>query len=326
MPHGKKEKMNSKNKIEIVIIGSGAVGSVYGGMLSLLPETNVSILCRSDYDTVKQNGIKIESIWKNFIFNPCQVIKNLQEYEGIPDYIIVTLKVLPEINLTKILNSIHKSSVIVLLQNGIGIEKKAKEEFPENDLLSCLAFTCINRISSGYVKHYDYGTLNLGAYGELKNNKSLFLLNDLFSKAGVPCSVSDDILSARWKKLVWNAPFNPISVLGGGIDTEQILKHPETLLLTEQVMKEVISISKADGHSVPDETVQRMIDMTLNMNPYKTSMLLDYEAGRPMEVEAILGNSVRIAKEYNLKVPHMETMYALLKIMNDNNSKRKMKA
>ncbi|MGD8688249.1 MAG: ketopantoate reductase C-terminal domain-containing protein, partial [Syntrophobacterales bacterium] len=131
----------------------------------------------------------------------------------------------------------------------------------------------------------------------------------------VVCEVSEDAIAARWRKLVWNAPFNPISVLGGGADTKTMVENPESLELARKVMDEVCIIAEAAGHPLPEEIVQQNIDGTRAMAPYKSSMLVDFEAMRPMEVEAILGNGLRVAKRHGVDAPHMKSLYGLLKLV-----------
>jgi len=200
---------------------------------------------------------------------------------------------------------------VLLIQNGVDVERPVAEAFPENEILSGLAFICVHRTAPGTVHHQDYGRLVLGRYpaGESPTAQKLA---HIFRHASVPCDVTEDVVTARWQKLVWNAPFNPMSVLCGGASTQDLLANEETTRLVRAVMEEVCAVAAADGHPLPADVVERMIADTRKMTPYKTSMLLDFEAGRPMEVEAILGNAVRIARRRGVAVPHMETFYALL--------------
>jgi len=94
---------------------------------------------------------------------------------------------------------------------------------------------------------------------------------------------------------------------------------PESLRLARQIMNEVCGIAAAAGCPLPNEIVQENIDGTRKMEPYKTSMLVDFEAGRPMEIEAILGNGLKVARRHNVPSPHMESLYALLKLIEKQN-------
>ncbi len=298
----------------ILIVGTGAIGGFYGGKLTQAG-ASVSTLCRSDYELVKSKGITVTSTLGNFHFTPEKVIRDLGEYGPPPDYILVGLKVLPEIDTAKIIKEVvGAETAIVLLQNGVEIEEPVARAFPDNEIISGLAFICATRTSPGHIDHTDFGRLVIGRFPAGKSAKAEELAT-LFNDSGVVCEVSEDVVTARWRKLVWNAPFNPISVLGGGADTKTMVENPESLELARNVMEEVCLIAEAAGHPLPEEIVQQNIDGTRAMAPYKSSMLVDFEAARPMEVEAILGNGLRVAKRHGVSAPHMESLYGLLKLV-----------
>ena len=301
-------------KPRILVVGTGAIGGFYGGKLAQTG-ASVSALCRSDYEIVKSKGIRVASTFGDFHFTPERVIRHVKEYGSPPDYLLVGLKVLPEINTTEIIKEVvGPDTAIVLLQNGVEIEEPVARVFPNNQIISGLAFICVTRTDPGHIDHVDFGRLVIGRFPVGKSDKT-DLLAGLFNASGVPCTVSEDVVTDRWRKLVWNAPFNPISVLAGGADTKAMVDNPESLELARQVMEEVCKVAEAVGHPLPAGVVEENIEGTRRMSPYKSSMLVDFEAGRPMEVEAILGNGIRLAKRYKVAVPHMESLYGLLKLV-----------
>lgn len=298
----------------ILVVGTGAVGGFYGGKLAQAGG-RVATLCRSDYRTVKSKGIRVTSSLGDFHFTPEKVIGDVQEYGSPPDYVLVALKVLPGVNTSEIIKEVvGPDTAVVLLQNGVEIEEPVARAFPNNQIISGLAFICVTRNAPGHIEHADFGRLVIGRFPAGKSDKTDQLAG-LFNDAGVPCTVSEDVVTDRWRKFVWNAPFNPISVLGGGADTKTMVDNPDSLELARQVMEEVCRIAEAVGHPLPVGVVEENIEGTRRMSPYKSSMLVDFEAGRPMEVEAILGNGIRAAKRHNLVVPHMESLYGLLKLV-----------
>jgi len=303
----------------ILLIGTGAVGSYYSGKL-WQAGARISAVCRSDYSVIKKNGITVKSILGDFNFMPDEVIKDINDYSLVPDYIMVATKVLPEINITDMIAPrVGKNTSIILLQNGINIEKPVADVFPDNEIISALAFICVSREQPGMVHHQDYGRLVIGHYPSGTSEKTS-LLNELFVKSGVQCQLDTDIITARWKKLIWNAPFNPMSVLAGGANTQEMMGSEASLVLARKIMEEVVQLAEATGHHIPRAFITKNLDDTAVMTPYKTSMLLDYENKRPMEVEAILGNALRIAKEKNISVPHIESLYGLLSLINSKNT------
>jgi 2-dehydropantoate 2-reductase len=300
--------------MHILVIGLGAVGTLYGAKLAQAGAT-VSALCRSDYHHVLNNGVHLKSIWGNYHFHPHLTLKNLSNYPYQPHYLLITTKVLPSINLPKLIKPVvHPHTKIVLLQNGLDIEKPISQAFPKNQIISGLAFVCVTRLAPGLVHHIDYGKLVLGNYpqGLLSATKQLA---HLFSSVQVPCQTTRQIIKARFEKLVWNAPFNPISVLSNGVDTQAMLSSKIMTKTIQQIMQEICLIAQACGYQLPQNIIQNKIHQTKKMKPYKTSMLIDHLEKRPLEVEAILGNAYRLAQKHNLSVPHLETLYALLSLV-----------
>ncbi len=297
--------------MDIVVVGAGAIGGYYGGRLAQAG-ARVSVVARSDYEVVAKDGIRIQSPAGDFHFRPHRVVRSASHFGAFADVVLVGLKVLEEIRTADLIRDVvGPKTAILLIQNGVDIEPPVAEAFPTNEILSGLAFICVHRTAPGQVLHQDYGRLVLGRYpgGE---SETAHRLAEMFRRSGVPCEVTEDVTTARWQKLVWNAPFNPMSVLCGGASTQEMLGHEETTRLVRAVMEEVCAMAAASGHALPADVVDRMIADTRKMTPYKTSMLLDFEAGRPMEVEAIVGNAVRIARSLRVPVPHLETLYALL--------------
>lgn len=299
----------------VLVVGTGAIGSLYGGML-YRAGANLAVVCRSAYEVMSRQGFQVASIWGDMQILPDQVMTHAAAYHGHADYLLVCLKVLPEIDVPELIApAVQPGTAIVLIQNGIDIERPIAAAFPDNEIISGLAFVCCNRLEPARFHHLDYGRLTLGSYpGGVSD--ACRRLAELFRSVGVDCPLSEDIVQARWNKLVWNAPFNPLSVVAGGVTTRQLLDDPQTACLVRAVMNEVCSLAAAAGHPLPDDATDQMLALTEKMQPYKTSMLLDYEAGRPLEVEAILGNAVRLADQLDVAVPRLHTLYALLRQLN----------
>lgn len=296
------------------MVGTGAVGGFYGGKLAQAG-ARVATLCRSDYEVVREKGIQVTSIWGDFHFIPEQVVRRVADYGEPPDYILVALKALPHIDIVQMIkDKVGPETAIVMVQNGLDIERPVAASLPNNEVIGGLAFICVTRVGPGQIHHQDVGHLLLGLYPS-GDSERVQGLASLFKSSGVPCRVTTDVVTARWRKLVWNAPFNPISVLGGGADTREIMNTDAAVDLARAVMEEVCKIAAGAGHPLPPEVVEENLKGTRAMKPYKTSMLVDYEAGRPMEVEAIVGRALQVARGHGISTPYLESLYALLKLL-----------
>ncbi|MGR9015044.1 MAG: ketopantoate reductase family protein, partial [Gammaproteobacteria bacterium] len=270
--------------IKVLVIGAGAIGAFYGSLLAKAG-AEVSVVCRSDYDQVKRHGFIIDSHpLGRKDFTPVQVLKNAADFEGVADYILLCTKVISNLDRVALIRSaVSKNTAIVFIQNGVEIEQEMRDAFPDNEVISGLAFICCNRVSPGEIVHLAYGRLALGNLPNGISHKTAQLC-ELFNQSGIDCKATEDIVTGRWQKCVWNAPFNPLSVLSGGLPTLDILQTQESLV--RSIMQEVCDIAEASGHRLPGDIVDINIEHTYAMPPYKTSMLLDYEHGQPMETEA----------------------------------------
>ena len=297
---------------KVLVIGTGAIGGFYGSLLAKAG-ADVAVVCRSDYTHVKQHGFIIDShMLGTWAFKPSQVLKNAAEYKGTADYVLLCTKVVPSLDRVALLRpAVTADTAIVFIQNGVEIEQEILSAFPDNETISGLAYICCNQIRKGEILHLAYGQLTLGNLPGSVSDKATWLC-ELIRQSGIECAVTEDIVTERWKKCVWNAPFNPLSVLSGGLPTLDILQFQEVFVRI--IMQEVCGIAEAIGHPLPDNIVDVNIENTYNMPPYKTSMLLDYENGQPMETEAIIGNAVRAAKRVGITSPHLESVYALMKL------------
>lgn len=303
--------------IKALVIGTGAVGSYFGFKLAQ-SGAEVSVLARSDYQQIRDHGIHLGTLAGDFHFQPKQVVRKASELVNTesgeaekPDYVMLCIKVVEDADRVGLLkDAVGPDTAIVLISNGIDVEREVAEAFPDNEIISGLAFIGVTRTAPGRIHHEAYGNLSLGSYPSGVSEKTR-RLSEAYQSAGVKCTATDNIATARWQKCVWNAAFNPISVLSG-LNTGDILAHQE--LFVRRVMQEVHAIAAAVGHPLPDTLIDKSIHSTLKMPPYKTSMLVDFEAGRPLETEAILGNAVRAGQKAGVAIPRLEAVYALMKL------------
>ena len=137
----------------------------------------------------------------------------------------------------------------------------------------------------------------------------------MISKRGGSSSVAtEDIVGARWQKCAWNTVLNPISALGGGLGTQDILGSEASTEFVRAAIDEFAAIAAGAGHPIPADTAEKLIAGTRKLPNYVSSMGQDQLAGRPMETEALLGNVVRTGRRVGVAAPRLETLYALLKM------------
>jgi len=290
--------------MSIAVIGSGSVGAYYGARLAL--KNRVSFLMRRDLDAVKEKGLLIHSVAGDFHLDRVRAFRSTSEI-GPVDLVIIALKTTANTILPEIIPPLLKPETILLtLQNGLGNEDFLQASFPNHPILGGLCFVCINRGEPGVIHHLAHGRVEMG---EFTNTKVIESVAALFTGAGLDCRMLPDLGLARWRKLIWNVPFNGLSIAAGGIDTQQILADPDLLDRTRALMHEIIAIAAALGHEIDPAFAEGNIRGTLEMGAYQPSSLIDFLAGNAVEIEAIWGEPLRQAKTYGIVTPELEKLY-----------------
>ena len=296
------------------IIGSGAIGGYYGGKLALAGQ-DVHFLFRSDYEYVKENGLQVDSCNGSFHIK-AKAYCNTADMPQC-DVVLVCLKSVNNGKLKELLPPLlHPQTLVVMIQNGIGVEQDVQQMFPDVQLAAGLAFICSAKMEQGRVNHQCYGSINLANYS-CRDEALMQKVVDEFREAGVETGFVE-YQEARWKKAVWNMPFNGMTV-ALHTQTDLLLKHPDTRRLIREQMMEVVGAAQALGVNGVDEAfVEKMIEMTDAMTPYSPSMRLDYDFHRKMEIYYLYTRPIEIAREAGFRMPKLEMLEAELKFLEKN--------
>ena len=292
------------------VVGAGAIGGYYGAKLAYSGQ-EVHFLSHSDYQYVKERGFQVDSCDGSFHLPQVNVYQHAEDMPQC-DVVIVGLKTINNHLLPQLLPPLlHQHTAVVLIQNGIGVEADVQQMFPGVQLIAGLAFICSAKTEPGRVNHQCYGSINLGNYS--CRDEALFaqILAD-FNAAGVTAA-SVPYAEARWKKAVWNMPFNGMTV---ALDTQTdlLLKNPATRALIREQMMEVIGAAQALGVSaLTEEFADKMIAMTDAMTPYSPSMKLDYDFHRPMEIHYLYTRPIELAAEAGFAMPRLKMLEAELR-------------
>ena len=305
--------MRSRHQLpnfRIAIVGAGAIGSYYGGKLAYFGR-DVHFLLRNDYEIVRKKGLRLRSKNENIHVPKVQAHRSTEEI-GPCDLVIVAVKATSNPELPPLLAPLlGKKTMILTLQNGLGSDEFLAGHFGAERILGGICFIRLNRVEPGVVERFDDGRIVLGEFRGYPQAR----LHDIaweFKRCGVVCSVVADLALERWRKLVWNIPFNGLAVAAGGVDTAAILADDDLRQRALELMDETIAIAKACGHNLPTAVALDQMKRTKDMGNFKPSTLIDYLAGRPLEIEPIWGEPLRRGKEAGVSVPRLEMLYQLL--------------
>lgn len=321
----------------ILLVGAGAIGAFYGSRLATVPNVLVSALCRSNYASVQSEGLRVTSpTYGKHVFRPEYVFSSPDEARRVRSekglewqYLLVATKALPEVNDDSALleDLVGKGSSVVLVQNGIGIEEAYRRSFPGTTVLTAVTIASCAQPEPGVIQHNRWTKIDVGPYlpetttshsDDLANRRSTELV-DLLKQSGIEDAAArshDDLQFIRWHKIAINATMNPSAVLSGGAGNRELALDPELAIHATGVMNEVLSAAPVIlGKPLPSWLAtpeQILASVSKNTSGSRPSMWQDWDAGRRMELEVILGNPVRMAREKGMAMPRVQSMYALL--------------
>ncbi len=302
--------------VRIGIIGTGAVGGYYGGLLAQAGN-DVHFLSRSDAAVMRSRGLTVRSKHGDFHIDRVQAYGSVDEMPTC-DLVIVALKTTENHHLAKLLPPVvGQRGLVLALQNGLTPEADSAAIVGNDRVLGGCCFLCCQKAAPGVIEHLDYGLITMGEYqpvdaAPLGETDRLRQIGELLKHAGIPVSLSGDLWHARWSKLVWNVPFNGLSV-ALQTSTDQLMRRAEPLV--RSLMEEVVAAARSCGRDLGDATIEKMLENTRRMVPYESSMSLDFKAGRPLEIEAIYGAPIRFAAERGTCTPRMEMLWQQLQFL-----------
>ncbi|MBV9618207.1 MAG: 2-dehydropantoate 2-reductase, partial [Verrucomicrobia bacterium] len=244
--------------LRIGIIGAGAVGTYYGAKLAH-GGSDVHFLMRGDLTEVRRDGIFVRGEGEDFWVENVNCYNSTKDI-GLCDLVIVAVKATSNNDLVDLIPPLLGEQTMVLtLQNGLGNEEFLAKHFGANRILGGLCFIAVDRHSKTEVERYAYGQVILGEFGRPADRRT-HAVEAEFTRAKVRCTVTDDLGLERWRKLIWNIPFNGLSIVAGGIDTGAIIGDTNLRRLTLDLMTEVIVAANNCGHALPEDAWRKHIE------------------------------------------------------------------
>ncbi|MGN8262129.1 putative 2-dehydropantoate 2-reductase [Pseudomonas sp. SMSB3] len=304
-------------KQRIGIIGSGAIGGFYGVMLARAG-FDVHFLLRSEYDVVRQHGLTIDSAVHGSVQLNVQAYANAADMPPC-DWLLIGAKATSNTELAPlIVQAAARDAKVVLLQNGLGMEEQLRADLPANlHLLGGLCFICVDRQAPGVIRHQALGAVNLGYHSGPAADGGAALVEAgaaLFRAAGVDSQAMADLGQARWQKLVWNVPYNGLSVLLGA-STSALMSDADSRQLIRTLMAEVAQGAAACGHPLPDGYADHLLRVTEQMPDYWPSMYHDHVQQRPLELQAIYAEPLARAQAAGCELAQVRMLYQALRFI-----------
>ena len=323
--------------MRIAIVGAGAVGAYLGAKLSGSGE-EVFLIARGPHlQAMKVKGVRVYSPLGDFEAHPTAT-GNYKEI-GVVDYVFLTVKAhgLTDV-VSKLEPLLGPDTSVVSAQNGIPwwyfqrhggqwdgthLESvdpggKIADSIPPERVIGCIIYPSISILEPGVIQHVEGNRFSVGELDGITTDRCRRLA-DTLNKAGLRCPIRSRIRDELWAKLLGNLSFNPVSALTRATLSE-IATHSEARAVIQDSMQEVDSVARGLGVKIP-VTIERRIEGAEKVGDHKTSMFQDIMAGKPIEIESLVGSVIELGEKLGVNMPHTRTIYACTKLLAQSLSK-----
>ncbi|SPJ72998.1 related to 2-dehydropantoate 2-reductase family protein [Fusarium torulosum] len=311
--------------VRVLLVGCGGIGCIAALNLESGGRAQVTAVLRSSYDIVKERGFTINSVDHGQVrgFRPTEILTSVPDVSqpGISpfDYIICSTKNTPDVS-SPVADLIRSAvtpghSTILLLQNGLNIEDPLYEAFPDNVILSGISMCGSSEPESGTIEHNVHDELLIGPFrdtGDAADRAKDFVAR--YSASGrCTCRFDSNVAFSRWKKLLYNAVYNPVAALTK-LDTGDIQLCPGFVdEVVRPAMKEIQVAAGAYGQELTDEMIEATIITEPIEDHVSPSMLIDVRKEQYIEFENLLGEPLKAAKAKQVATPILQNHYSLAK-------------
>lgn len=318
--------------MKIAVIGAGAIGGYVGARLALAGEDVTFIVRGVNLEAIRKNGFKLIMEGTEHVVTN---VRATDHYEGAgpQDVVILAMKAH---QVEAVANDVPKlfgpETAVVTMQNGIpywyfhrhgGALEGTRvnsvdpsgiiiERIPAERVIGCVVYPASELIAPGVVKHVEGDRFPLGELDGIVTPR-ITRISECFINAGFKAPILDNIRAEIWLKLWGNLTFNPISALSHSTLVD-ICQYPLTRELAADMMREAQAIANKLGIEFR-VSLDKRIAGAEKIGKHKTSMLQDIEAGRAAEIDALVGSVVELGRLTNTPTPHIDTVYALIKLL-----------
>lgn len=294
--------------MKIAIVGAGAIGGWYGGLLAQRGH-EVHLVTRRDAAFITINGLTLKTGDTSKLVQVASAVMTTQPI-GLCDLVVVATKSTANGSLPALLRPVlGPKTVLLTLQNGMGNVEFLSQIHPASLIVGGLCFVCINRIAPGVIDTQLAGYVRMAA-AQGPCNAVVETCVSIFKDAGVECESDDSLEGILWRKLCWNIPFNGLSIAAGGVTTDKILASPMLAERALKLMSEVSAAAAARGHPFKASHIPSQFKVTETMGAYRPSSLIDYLEGREVEVEGIWGEPLRRGELAGISMPELQALKA----------------
>ncbi|KAI9163372.1 hypothetical protein HJFPF1_04980 [Paramyrothecium foliicola] len=323
--------------MNVCSVGGNPVSAFLSWRLQATNACDVTLVWKSGFEHVSQYGISFKSTkYGNERFKPRQVVRNPEDAssarEGVFDYVVLCVKALPDVyDLAAVIDAVvtpQHTCILINTTHTLGIEAALEERFPTNVVLSLVSGAELTQLGQSEFEHKGSTDVWIGPASKhatipqsIQEDMAQALAMTL-STGQVDCKVSSNIRQQQYEKVIGPIAFHPASVIFETADHTALLEKVGVRSMVTDVLDELVRLAEANGCKFPPDFKQKTMDEMTKPNMPESIMWQDYVARRPMEVETYLGSPIKLASEFKVPVPRIQTLYAIMHNLNIVNRNR----
>ncbi|KAF2810029.1 uncharacterized protein BDZ99DRAFT_520121 [Mytilinidion resinicola] len=324
-------------RLRILSVGGNSVSAFLSWRLQATNACDVTLVWKSGYESVAQYGITFKSaMFGNERFKPHAVVKTPEDAAQLSkapfDYVLLCIKALPDVyDIANIIESVVAPQHTCILMNttaNLGVESYLEQRYPTNVVLSLVSGAEVSQLGASEFEHKGATEIWVGPANKnpsipvsIQSDMAEALAMTL-SSGQVDCVVSPNIRQQQFERMIGPIAFHPASVLFETPIHAEILEKVGGRAMVTGVIDELLTLATALECSFPADFEEKTIEAMIRPADSNTIMYQDFEGRRPMEIESFLGAPLKLAKEYNVSVPRIETLYAMIHHVNTVNRTR----
>ena len=297
--------------MKIAVMGAGGIGGCYGGLLAKA-RNDVTLIARGAHlAAIKEKGLQL--IQPEGDFTVAVAATDDPSQVGPVELVIFSVKAHQNSKAVPLIEPlIGEDTTILTIQNGVESADELGQDYGAERVLPGSAYLLSNITSPGVIKQLSL--VPRVAFGESNGDRSqrAVAIRDSFCEANIEAELSDDIFKALWSKLLYNSPANAMAS-AARLSPRDLIEYPHGAAMFMSAIQEVANVGTAYGIPFGQDDIQRAMDLiTARPMGARGSMQADLEAGRPLELEAIVGSVRRIGRKVNVPTPVFDMLYTLL--------------
>lgn len=296
--------------MKILVMGAGAVGAYYGARLQQAGEQVVFCARGENLRALRERGLEVKSFKGDFNLRVAATERpaNFAPY----DLVLFCVKTYDsESAACELEGCLGPEATVLTLQNGVENERTLSRIFGDDAVMAGNARVNAEMAAPGKLVHITTGVIQFGPLDGGMSERARRIAA-VFERAGILGELTPRIRTLRWVKLLWNGAFNPVTALTRR-SVGEVIDDSDGLATVRALMGEIVAVAQAEGVELSAADIDRQIDRSFAfLRAVRPSTLQDFQRGKRLEHDALTGAVIRAARRHGIEVPAMETVHALL--------------